>query len=262
MIGILVPLAASGIRRLSSATPSSQYVPLGAVATGLIVLATTRLTGANQFVAAFSAGSTIATVAPRLHEEFEEFGDLLAELAKLAALLLFGALLTPALFGRVGISGWIFVILGLTAVRPASVVLALLGRRLPAMELATIGWFGPKGFASAIYAILVLRAGVTGANRLFDLAATAVAASILVHSSTDVPIARRFARMERQRQSHEDGRRVAPITDPPALRGRHRHTRSDGGSPGPACWLRPRACPEGAQPCPRMLPASWPRRCR
>lgn len=194
LIGVAVPLAASFVRRVASASPSAPYVPLGAVATALVILAATRLVGANEYIAAFAAGSTIATVAPKLREEFEGFGELLAELAKLAALLAFGALLTPRLLAGIGFSGWIFVVIALFVVRPLSVALAMLGRRVPNTELATVAWFGPKGFASAIYAIIVLRAGVSQADVLFDLAAVTVAVSIVLHSSTDVPIARWFTR--------------------------------------------------------------------
>ncbi|MEZ5410135.1 MAG: cation:proton antiporter [Acidimicrobiales bacterium] len=213
LIGLAVPLAASLVRRVASASPSATYVPLGAVATALIILATTRLVGANEYVAAFAAGSAIATVAPRLREEFEVFGELLAELLKLAALLAFGALLTPALLSGIGFGGWGFVILALFFIRPMSVTLAMIGRRVPNTELATVAWFGPKGFASAIYAIIVLRAGVSQADVLFNLAAVTVAVSIILHSSTDVPIARFFARAGELNDEVDD---LPPTTDGPA----------------------------------------------
>ena len=44
-----------------------------------------------MFLAAFAAGITVATVGPRARESFHRFGELVAELLKLAALLVFGA---------------------------------------------------------------------------------------------------------------------------------------------------------------------------
>ena len=54
-------------------------------------------------------------------------------------------------------------------------------------------WFGPKGFASLIYALLVFHAGSANASFMFHLSALAIGLSILLHSSTDVVVARWLA---------------------------------------------------------------------
>jgi NhaP-type Na+/H+ or K+/H+ antiporter len=53
-------------------------------------------------------------------------------------------------------------------------------------------WFGPKGFASVVYALLVLESGIPAADQIFHLAAITIVASILAHSSTDIVVARWF----------------------------------------------------------------------
>ena len=63
---------------------------------------------------------------------------------------------------------------------------------MPAAERWTAAWFGPKGFASVVYGLLVLRADIPEAERLFDLIAITITLSIALHSSTDVLIARRL----------------------------------------------------------------------
>jgi NhaP-type Na+/H+ or K+/H+ antiporter len=73
-----------------------------------------------------------------------------------------------------------------------AIALAHTGIRL--RELAVAGWFGPKGFASVVYGLLVASAGVPGGDRIFGLIALTTALSIVLHSSTDVPVARRFER--------------------------------------------------------------------
>jgi hypothetical protein len=45
-------------------------------------------------------------------------------------------------------------------------------------------WFGPKGFASVVYGLLVLQAGIPAAGTVFDLVALTIVASILADSST------------------------------------------------------------------------------
>ncbi len=66
-------------------------------AIGLLILALASLTRANVFLAAFSAGVTVARRSPAIRTVFHQFGELVAKLLKLAALLMFGALRAGAL---------------------------------------------------------------------------------------------------------------------------------------------------------------------
>jgi GrpB-like predicted nucleotidyltransferase (UPF0157 family) len=66
------------------------------------------------------------------------------------------------------------------------------GGRIGRREWLAAAWFGPKGFASVVYGLLVLTAGIRGGEELFALIALTVVASIVAHSSTDVVVARWF----------------------------------------------------------------------
>ena len=151
-----------------------------------------HLTHANPYLAAFSAGAALVHVSPEAKESFEPLGEALAELAKFAALLVFGALLTPQLFRDVSFGGYVAVILAIVLIRPASLLLSLIGTRLSRKEKLVAAWFGPKGFASVVYGLLVLQSGIPQAEEAFTLIAVCIAFSIIAHSSTDVPIARAF----------------------------------------------------------------------
>lgn len=168
------------------------YEPFGVFAIGLMVLALTSLTHANEYLAAFAAGVTVATMSPELKEQFGQFGDRVAELLKLAALLVFGALISPAFLRDIDWTGYVFAALVLLLARPLALALALVGSRLNWRERLTAAWFGPKGFASVVYGLLILNLGVPEGERLFHLVALVVVASILAHSSTDVVLARWF----------------------------------------------------------------------
>src|SRR5690606_24422038 len=56
----------------------------------------------------------------------------------------------------------------------------------------TAMWFGPKGFASVVYSLLVLKSGIAAADEVFHLVALTVVLSILAHSSTDILVAKLF----------------------------------------------------------------------
>jgi NhaP-type Na+/H+ or K+/H+ antiporter len=155
----------------------------------------------NEFLAAFAAGVTVATLSP---EGFDQFGQLLTELLKLAALLVFGALIPPSFLADIQLSGYVFAFLALVAVRPFALGIALLGSRLDWREWVAAAWFGPKGFASVVYGIMILKAHITRGDELFHLLAVVIAGSIIAHSSTDVLIARWFHKTESTDAAQED----------------------------------------------------------
>lgn len=191
-IGIGIPFVAISLERSRFFHATAAYEPLNALAIGLLVLGTSSLTHANTFLAAFSAGITVATMSPAIRAAFHEFGELVAELLKLAALLVFGALISPRFLGEIPFSGYVFAALALFVARPVSLAFALVGSTLHVRERIAAAWFGPKGFASVVYGLLILRSGVAARSELFHLVALVVVASIIAHSSTDVVVARWF----------------------------------------------------------------------
>jgi len=190
LLGMVVPWAAIRLEqsRLFDATPL--YLPLNVLAVGIIVFSAAHLTGANEFLAAFAAGVTTASTSDAARRAFDEHGRLLAELAKLAALLTFGALVSPAFLAEVSWRGYLLAMLVLLFVRPIALAVALSRTRLGGREWAAAAWFGPKGFASVFYGLLILQTRGSRADEVFHLIAIVVAASIVVHSSTDVLVAR------------------------------------------------------------------------
>lgn len=191
-IGVVLPWLAILVERTRFFAASTQYEPLNAVAIGLLVLAVSQATHANLFLAAFAAGMTVATFGPRQRESFAQFGELIAELLKLGALLVFGALITIEFLADIGWQGWLFAALALVAARPIALWASFLRSRLPAREQVAVMWFGPKGFASVVYGLLVLQSSIPAADKIFHLVAATIMMSILAHSSTDILVARWF----------------------------------------------------------------------
>jgi NhaP-type Na+/H+ or K+/H+ antiporter len=191
-LGVIVPWAAIQLERSRFFAASTAYEPLNAFAIGLVVLAVASLTGVNAFLAAFSAGVTIASMSPAIRDAFHRFGELITELLKLAALMVFGIAIAPTVFAELPLTSWAFVALALLAVRPVAVGLALLGSGISTLERIAAAWFGPKGFASVVYGLLILRSHVPRSEHLFELVAVVVTVSIAAHSSTDVVVARWF----------------------------------------------------------------------
>jgi NhaP-type Na+/H+ or K+/H+ antiporter len=193
---VVLPWLAFRVEASRFFSVAGSHQPLFAFSLGLLVYALTSLTHVNEYLAAFAAGVTVATLRADLREEFNAFGELLVELLKLAALLVFGTLISPVFLTEISGGGYLFAAVALLLVRPAALGLAMLGAKLGWREQLAASWFGPKGFASVVYGLLLLQSGVPGADRLFHLVALVVAASILAHSSTDVLVAGWFRKAE------------------------------------------------------------------
>ncbi len=192
-IGVAVPWVVLRLERLPFLASVQHLQPLLPAAIGLLVLGLCMTTNGNLFLGAFAAGITVATMSQEFRHEFEQLGELVAEQLKLVAILVFGALMTPTfLLQEISWKGWVFAVLALVLARPLALLASFLGSHLSLREQAAAMWFGPKGFASVVYGLIVLESGIDLADELFHLTALTISLSILAHSSTDVVVARQF----------------------------------------------------------------------
>jgi NhaP-type Na+/H+ or K+/H+ antiporter len=98
----------------------------------------------------------------------------------------------------------------LLVARPVAIGLALIGTRTPPALTWFMAWFGPKGVATMTFSLLVLSAQFGSADRIFNLAALCVFASVLLHGLTDTPGAEWLARREERRGEEEATRAARP----------------------------------------------------
>lgn len=200
LLGIAVPWTAVKLERACLFQVSREYQPLFALAVGLLVLSLSQVLGVNEYLAAFAAGITLASIGAAWRDGFMAMGEQIAEVLKLLALMAFGALMSPGFFQEIAPGGYLFAGAALFVARPLALHIALLGSALDRRERWVAGWFGPKGFASVVYGILILKAGIPSASQVFHLIALVIAGSMVAHSSTDVVIARGFRRSARRRK--------------------------------------------------------------
>lgn len=189
-LGVALPVLVWLVIRLPGvgAVPSLQ--PLGPLAIAVLLFGVCEAVHANQFLAAFVAGATIATLAPEVSGSFRHTGELVSEMAKGAALIAFASLVDVSVLVDAGWTGLVLALLVILLCRPLPVMLALARSRLDRKERLSVAWFGPKGFASVAYAVIVAFSGMDLAHEVLALTTVVVLVSILAHSSTDVAVAR------------------------------------------------------------------------
>ena len=178
----------------------------------------------NGFIAAFVAGIAFGA---RLDagvadvERTDELPELLGEVLALAVWFLFGAALVPVAFDWLSVSILVYALLSLTVIRCVPVAIALIGSGVDRQTVLFVGWFGPRGLASVVFALLAVEElGETGdvAPAVAAVAFT-VLLSVVLHGVSAGPLAALYARAE---QDHERAGRCAPVDDTQRSRGSDR----------------------------------------
>lgn len=190
LLGGAVAYLAVTLVRHTKLSPSGSLKPLYGFATAVVIFALAQLLHGNLFLAGFAGGTTVATAGPAIAAAFKPFGELVGEVLKLAALLIFGSLLSIDLLVTTPWTVYLFALLTLLAARPLVIVVVLLGSELSWQERAVAAWFGPKGFASIFYGLLIVQLQIPNGLYLAEIVAVTIAISIILHSSTDVVVAR------------------------------------------------------------------------
>lgn len=87
----------------------------------------------------------------------------------------------------------VFALLSLTVVRMLPIYVALAGSGESNASKLFLGWFGPRGLASIVFAVIVLDAGLPGAELMALVVACTVFISLILHGLTANPLARRIS---------------------------------------------------------------------
>jgi len=153
--------------------------------------------GGNGFVAAFVAGVAFGTAArAQRSREVMEFSELSGSLLAFFVWFVFGAaFLRPAFEGLT----WqvvAYALLSLTVVRMVPVAIALIRSPLSRGDVLLVGWLGPRGLASIVFALIAIdELGPTKGGPLVGSVVTVtVAFSVVLHGLSAGPAASWYAR--------------------------------------------------------------------
>jgi sodium/hydrogen antiporter len=151
--------------------------------------------GGSGFIAAFVGGAVFGGLRRRVGGEvgylLEQLGDLLGA----ATFVVFGAALLEPALGDLTWSVGAYALLSLTLVRMAPVAVAMIGTHARPATVGFLGWFGPRGLASIVFAILLVEAEgeLPHETLLLTTIFATIGLSVLLHGLTAAPLARRYA---------------------------------------------------------------------
>ncbi len=153
------------------------------------------LIGGNGFIAAFVAGLTFGNLVVGHCKFIYEFTESEGQMLVWAAFLFIGLGLLPEAFNALSWPVASYILLSLFLVRPLAIYISLIGTDTSKLTRLFFGWFGPRGLATALFALLVAEEiGHEFGQAIIVLAVNAVWMSALLHGITASPGANWYAK--------------------------------------------------------------------
>lgn len=167
---------------------------LPVISMALTCFATAQALGGSGFIACFVGGLLAGAMAKKEKHEYLLAAEGLGRVLALVTWVAFGAMVVGPALTRLTWEVAAYAALSLTVVRMLPVYLALAGLGMRSDAKLFIGWFGPRGLASIVFAVIVLQANLPGSETLTVTVAWTIILSILAHGLSAGPLAAAFAR--------------------------------------------------------------------
>lgn len=172
-------------RRASANEVEGTYRQLAALAVAAAAFAGAEVLGGNGFIAAFVAGLAFARVASAECADVRDFTEDEGELLTSLTFLVFGAALAAPRLTHLTWEIGLYAVASLTVLRIVPVLISLAGSGTLLQTRLFLGWFGPRGLASILFALIVSQdLGGSGADTILDITVWTVLLSIFAHGLT------------------------------------------------------------------------------
>jgi sodium/hydrogen antiporter len=163
-----------------------QVIPLAAAALSYGIAAPL---GGSGFIAAFVGGLVFGAMARDRRGHITYLTDSTGLTLAGVTFVVFGAVALGPALGELDWRLVAYAVLSLTVVRMVPVWLSLVGTQARTPTIAYVGWFGPRGLASIVFAVLVLEgSGLEHVDAMVVTVAITVALSVVAHGVTAVPL--------------------------------------------------------------------------
>jgi NhaP-type Na+/H+ or K+/H+ antiporter len=199
VVGVGIGVALGGLAgRLHPVVPGGGITPryegIYAVGFGLAAFGLAEVTIGNGLIAAFVCGIATGASERKVPDGFVEFAENASAILQVLTFFVFGALIHATGFHHSVPPLVLFVLFALLLARPLAVLLSFVRTGIPRSEKLFMAWFGPKGVASMLFALFVVKSEVGNGELIFDTAAITIIASIVAHGLTDTVGAQWLAR--------------------------------------------------------------------
>jgi NhaP-type Na+/H+ or K+/H+ antiporter len=171
------------------------WLQILSVASALLAAGIASGLGGSIFIAAFTGGFLFGTLRGDTGGEVTSLVDEGGEVFNAVTFIVFGALILGPMLDEITWQLVLYAVVSLTVVRMLPVALALLGTGARPPTLAFLGWFGPRGLASIVFAVIMLDdAKLPHMSTLLLAITVTIALSVYAHGLTARPLTERYTR--------------------------------------------------------------------
>lgn len=162
---------------------------------GLAILcfATAQTLGGSGFIGAFVGGLLASFLFTEQKHHLLEASEEFASLLSVITWVVFGAIVIPWAWNNLTLNICLYAVLSLTVIRIVPVLISLTGTGFDFETRLFIGWFGPRGLASIVFAVMILDYPLETSRTLVSVAACTVLLSVLLHGLSANPWVSRLA---------------------------------------------------------------------
>ena len=151
--------------------------------------------GGSGFIAAFVAGAIFGALVSSESEQAARLSEEVGALLGGVTFLFFGAVLLGPVLDHLTGRVVVYAVLSLTLVRMLPVAVAMIGTGARKPTVGFLGWFGPRGLASIVFAVIVVEeAHLPQAATILATTYVTIGLSVMAHGISAAPLARRYAR--------------------------------------------------------------------
>ncbi|MGE5280770.1 MAG: cation:proton antiporter [Chloroflexota bacterium] len=178
-----------------------RYEGIYAIGFALVAFGFADVTIGNGLIAAFVCGIAMGAAERDVPQGFVEFAENTSAILQVLTFFVFGALIVATGFHHSVPPLVVFVLFAILLARPVAVMLSFVKTGIPRPQKLFMAWFGPKGVASMLFALFVLKSNVADHALIFDIAAIVIISSIVAHGLTDTVGAQWLAKRVGLRQT-------------------------------------------------------------
>ncbi len=196
--GVAITAVADAILRLCArfGWTSEHWLHVPVVALAALCFAAAQALGGSGFIACFTGGLLFGALRGSCPPDLLSGASSTGEVLAMITWVVFGGPILAGLLPRMSWQAVLYAVLSLTVVRMLPVWLSLTGTEMSPRGKLFIGWFGPRGLASIVFAVIVLDAGLPGRDTVATAAACTVLLSIIAHGVTANPLITALARRD------------------------------------------------------------------
>jgi NhaP-type Na+/H+ or K+/H+ antiporter len=188
--GIILALIATWLlKRLSRyGWDSETWEQLKLIALAIGTFSFTQYLGGSGFIACFVGGLLFGWLNKGEKHKLLFAAEAGADTLTMITWLIFGAIAVGHTTDQMSWEPFVYAALSLTIIRMGPVFLSLAGTGLNVYEKLFIGWFGPRGLASIVFAVIVLNENLPGGDTIRQVVGLTIFFSVVLHGISANPL--------------------------------------------------------------------------